>query len=243
MLSDEEKKALKELTEIKELVEEDLKYKDYEVAATLDQIDLESLVIVLNLIEKQSKEIEHQKEKRENQKKELAILNAKQIEFNKLVNTVNSYKGQFKRQQKEIEELKDMNERQKYRIELVSEDKIEERGDSIDESTMLKQIKSKLDEKNIPIETLLAEFERLEDLEDDLTTVYLNGFYDGEKKVKDKIKAKIEEYKKDGKIINQTMPYCGEYINHFEIKALQSLLEKEFPTTITKEELEKRWKE
>ena len=58
MLSDEEKKALKELTEIKELVEEDLKYKDYEVAATLDQIDLESLVIVLNLIEKQSKEIE-----------------------------------------------------------------------------------------------------------------------------------------------------------------------------------------
>lgn len=124
MLSDEEKKALKELTEIKELVEEDLKYKDYEVAATLDQIDLESLVIVLNLIEKQFKE---------------------------------------------IEELKNA----------------------------------------------------------DLTTVYLNGFYDGEKKVKDKIKAKIEEYKKDGKIINQTMPYCGEYINHFEIKALQSLLEKE----------------
>ena len=62
MLSDEEKKALKELTEIKELVEEDLKYKDYEVAATLDQIDLESLVIVLNLIEKQSKEIEELKD-------------------------------------------------------------------------------------------------------------------------------------------------------------------------------------
>ena len=61
MLSDEEKQALKELIEIKELVEEDLKYKDYEVAATLDQIDLESLVIVLNLIEKQSKEIEDNK--------------------------------------------------------------------------------------------------------------------------------------------------------------------------------------
>lgn len=58
MLSGEEKKALKELTEIKELVEEDLKYEDYNVTATLDQIDLESLVIVLNLIEKQSKEIE-----------------------------------------------------------------------------------------------------------------------------------------------------------------------------------------
>lgn len=37
----------------------------------------------------------------------------------------------------------------------------------IDELTMLKQIKLKLQEKNIPIETLLAEFNRLEDLEDD----------------------------------------------------------------------------
>ncbi len=58
---------------------------------------------VLNLIQTQQTEIEHQKEKRENQKKELAILNEKQKEFNKLRNTVNSYKGQFKRQQAEIE--------------------------------------------------------------------------------------------------------------------------------------------
>ena len=62
MLSNEEKKALKELTEIKELVEEDLKYEDYNVTATLDQIDLESLVIILNLIEKQQKEIEELKD-------------------------------------------------------------------------------------------------------------------------------------------------------------------------------------
>lgn len=57
----------------------------------------------LNLIQTQQEEIEHQKEKRENQKKELAILNEKQKEFNKLRNTINSYKGQFKRQQTEIE--------------------------------------------------------------------------------------------------------------------------------------------
>ena len=62
---------------------------------------------LIEIIEKQQKEIEHQKEKRENQKTELAILNAKQIEFNKLVNTVKSYKGQVKKQQKEIEELKE----------------------------------------------------------------------------------------------------------------------------------------
>lgn len=57
----------------------------------------------LNLLQTQQAEIEHQKEKRENQKKELAILNEKQKEFNKLRNTVNSYKGQFERQQAEIE--------------------------------------------------------------------------------------------------------------------------------------------
>lgn len=42
----------------------------------------------------------------------------------------------------------------------------EEMGrDKIDESTMLKQIKNKLENENIPIETLLAEFNRLEDIE------------------------------------------------------------------------------
>lgn len=62
---------------------------------------------LINLIEKQQKEIEHQIEKRNNQKTELAILNEKQKEFNKLTNTVKSYKGMFKRQQKEIERLKE----------------------------------------------------------------------------------------------------------------------------------------
>ena len=215
---DEEKKAIELLKQ-----EPDFSLNYYNRENAID--------IVLNLIEKQSKEIEHQKEKRANQKKELAILNEKQKEFNKLVNTVNSYKGQFKRQQKEIEELKDMNERQKYRIELVSEDKIEERGDSIDESTMLKQIKSKLDEKNIPIETLLAEFERLENLEDDLTTVYLNGVYDGEKKVEDKIKAKIEEVEQ-WELYNMKIPRLSTLDERLGAKigikyVLHSLLEKE----------------
>lgn len=33
-------------------------------------------------------------------------------------------------------------------------------------------------------------------LKEDLTTVYMSGFYDGEKKWRDKIKKEIEEYKK-----------------------------------------------
>ena len=71
-------------------------------------------------ITKLQKEIEHQKEKRENQKAELTILNEKQKEMNKLINNVKSYKGQIKKlehtnksykgiinkKDKEIEELK-----------------------------------------------------------------------------------------------------------------------------------------
>lgn len=99
MLSDEEKKAVEKLDYIQDFIIENGQYN-------ADVNDMEYFSKVLNLIEKQSKEIEHQIEKRANQRNELAILNAKQVEFNKLVNTVNSYKGQFKRQEKEIEELK-----------------------------------------------------------------------------------------------------------------------------------------
>jgi hypothetical protein len=94
MLSDEEKKAI----ELLKMPNADFYYRFIDVR--------DSVEILLKLIEKQQKEIEKQIEKRENQRQELAILNAKQIEFNKLANTVKSYKGQFKRQQKEIEELK-----------------------------------------------------------------------------------------------------------------------------------------
>ena len=56
------------------------------------------------------------------------------------------------------------------------------------------------------IEKQSKEIEELKNA--DLTTVYLNGFYDGEKKVKDKIKAKIEEVKDgtfDAKIVLQSL--------------------------------------
>ena len=108
MLSDEERKAIDDLFALTHINGYIDLYSQRE--AKIHTLDLskwqKGVKVLLNLIEKQSKEIEHQIKKRANQKKELAILNAKQVEFNKLVNTVNSYKGQFKRQQKEIEELK-----------------------------------------------------------------------------------------------------------------------------------------
>lgn len=81
---------------------------DFDEEATYLRKEQILIETVLNLIQTQQAEIEHQKEKRENQKKELAILNEKQKEFNKLRNTVNSYKGQFKRQQVEIEKKEKM---------------------------------------------------------------------------------------------------------------------------------------
>ena len=126
MLSDEEKEAIENIK------------KEFEKNHILPDIANEDLGTLLNLIEKQSKEIEHQIEKRANQKKELAILNAKQVEFNKLVNTVNSYKGQFKRQQKEIEKLKDKNKSIVYNYEMVV--------DKLENSTLNDKIKAKIEE-------------------------------------------------------------------------------------------------
>jgi hypothetical protein len=77
------------------------------------------------------------------------------------------------------------------------------------------------DDEQEAIETLLTAYEKekeknkelenknnklMEEL--DLTTVYISGVYDGEKKVEDKIKAKIEEVKDgtyDAKIVLQSL--------------------------------------
>ena len=108
MLSEEEKKAMNNLNFI---VVTDI--YDNEVSINKTEMINEynhSVGIVLNLITKLQKEVEHQKEKRENQKLELAILNEKQKEMNKLINDVKSYKGQFKRQEREIKEIQKENE-------------------------------------------------------------------------------------------------------------------------------------
>ena len=88
MLSEKENKAIKELIEIKELSEEDLKFDDYEVTAILDKTDLKSLIIVLNLIENLIFKTETQKEllkyktdKIEKQSKEIEELKNGQIDF------------------------------------------------------------------------------------------------------------------------------------------------------------------
>ena len=85
---------------------------------TLYEDGISDILKLLNIFEKLQKEIEHQKEKRENQKVELAILNEKQKEMNKLKNTVSSYYGMFKKQEKQIKELQKENEEKDKEIEF-----------------------------------------------------------------------------------------------------------------------------
>ena len=112
MLSEDEKKAIELLT--RKVDDWNCKRPKNPLIFTeiVNEIDKDNNAIktALNLITKLQKEIEHQKEKRENQKSELAILNEKQKEMNKLINTVKTYQGQFKRQEKVIKQLKEENE-------------------------------------------------------------------------------------------------------------------------------------
>ena len=117
MLSEEEKKAIEKLKKIK---------KDTKIAneCGLSNNDFKEEIkvydTVLNLITKLQKEVEHQKEKRENQKTELAILNEKQKEMNKLKNTVSSYCGMFRKQEREIRKLQKENKELNKKIYLCT---------------------------------------------------------------------------------------------------------------------------
>lgn len=66
------------------------------------------------MLKEKDAKIEHLEEKRNNQKQELVILNEKQKEMNKLINTVSSYKGMFKKEQKD-------NKKKDKIIDLMSE--------------------------------------------------------------------------------------------------------------------------
>lgn len=78
------------------------------------------LETVLSMLKEKDAKIEHLEEKRNNQKEELAILNEKQKEMNKLINTVSSYKGMVKKEQKD-------NEKKDKIIDLMEEELKERR--------------------------------------------------------------------------------------------------------------------
>ena len=112
MLSEEEKKLLKIFKA--QVEKEETEYFSVNVYT---QLLYDSHKTVLNIITKLQKENEHQTEKINNQKCELAVLNEKQKDMNKLINDVKSYKGQFKRQEKQIRELQKENEEKDKKID------------------------------------------------------------------------------------------------------------------------------
>lgn len=100
---------------------------DFDEEATYLREESYMLETVLSMLKEKDAKIEHLEEKRNNQKAELAILNEKQKEMNKLTNTVSSYKGMVKRQQKEnmikdkeIEQLKEENEKLNKMIDGIN---------------------------------------------------------------------------------------------------------------------------
>ena len=115
---------------------------------------------------------------------------------------------------------------------FLNNEKTEILGISVGEERQVKEaIKNLLTAYEKEKEKQSKEIEELKNT--DLTTVYLNGFYDGEKKVKDKIKVKIEEM---NNIIseNEQIIFNGRYEHlHTLTEAkivkgeMQSLLEKE----------------
>ena len=96
-----EKKAIEKLKKIRE---DTIKANECGLSNNDFKEEIEVYNTNLNLITKLQKKNEHQTEKINNQKVELAILNEKQKDMNKLINDVKSYEGQFKRQEKEIRE-------------------------------------------------------------------------------------------------------------------------------------------
>lgn len=94
------------------------------------------------------KENEHKTEKIENQKAALAILNEKQKDFNKLQNTLSSYKGQFRRQEKEIEELKGLIAHKNEYTKKLEEDLFENSNNYV---IPIQKVKDKIKEEKLPL--------------------------------------------------------------------------------------------
>ena len=154
---------------LEELLDEGFEAMCYEEAQAIEHI--------LSDYKRVLKENEHKTEKIENQKAELAILNEKQKDFNKLQNTLSSYRGQFRRQEKENARLKKQVEYDNTHIytprtielNYIPIQKIKKELRELKEEYMyiqeIKREKGDFGEENSKIQmTLLNKIEALQDL-------------------------------------------------------------------------------
>ena len=110
---------------LKELGREYYKSGEVKIKALSGAKYIMAIEHILSDYKRVLKENENKTEKIENQKNELAILNDKQKDFNKLQNKLNSYEGQFRRQEKEINILNKENEELKYKYDKALADVVE----------------------------------------------------------------------------------------------------------------------
>ena len=94
-----------------------------------------------------------------------------------------------------------------------------------------KILKNLIEKQSIEIEELKEDNKK--------KSIVIIEYQDLYEKLQDKIKAIIEELQEDIKYSANPLSIDN---SKFAIIVLRSLLRKEFPVTITKEELEKRWK-
>lgn len=108
-----------------------------------------------------------------------------------------------------------MSEEEKKAIDYLIFHKYE---NSSKKEDMIDKVIEIIDKQQKEIEEAHNKLDELENA--DLTIVYMNGFYDGEKKWKNKIREKIEFYKRYGKVKNS-----NEYVMCEEIQVFEELLE------------------
>ena len=143
-----------------------------------DDISPKMAQSILNVINKQQKELDFYK------KEELGYITGYE-DGKRHKQTAVAIKNENAQQelfQKEIARLKEIIERQQDEIDTWEETE--------------NDYEHELARKDEEIENQQKEIEELKNNELDYTTIYMNGVYDGEKKVKDKIREIIAEYQK-----------------------------------------------
>ena len=193
-MSDEEKILTKKLRYCEQ---------EYEQDGYLSVGKFEAIKEAVNLIEKQSKEIEEMK-------KQLDLDNECEIALNSKVMDLEKEIEELKKYEKYYEEMEEVNKK------FIAVDKIKE----------ILEIEEKIDNEKLLslLQTIVDENARLEDIEDRKVQIeYNNVFNKGVKSVEDKIKAKIEEYMhKDFIKMQVVMSHDKEALKIAEV--LQSLL-------------------
>lgn len=183
----------------------------------INSIDIELINGLVMLTEKLQKENERKTEKIENRKNELAILNEKQKDFNKLKNTAKSWEGQYRRTLKENKNLKATNKDLQKSVDMIYADYQDIGNKAFEYSDKIEQ----LQKENIDLKAKL-EYKEYGDLDNIEFEKYINDIVETRTK---ELKEQLEEEQELNKIIKETR--INKILeNNIEVKKLREENEK-----------------